>query len=50
MKVVIPTEIDIPIAKMVVQGQRYDNEELKRSLDWTDEVWGNATIQMISYR
>lgn len=30
MEVVIPIEIGMPIVKMVVQGQRDDNEELER--------------------
>ena len=30
MKVVIPTEIGMPTAKTIVQGQKDDNEELTR--------------------
>ncbi|KAL6348510.1 hypothetical protein AAG906_009970 [Vitis piasezkii] len=39
----------MPTTKTVVQGQRDDNEELERQLDWADEVRGNASIQMASY-
>ncbi|RVW74367.1 hypothetical protein CK203_056835 [Vitis vinifera] len=37
MKVVIPIEIGMSIAKTVVQGQRDENHELERHLDWADE-------------
>ena len=46
MKVVIPIEIGMSIAKTVVQGQRDENHELERHLDWADEVRGNAAIHM----
>ena len=50
MEVVIPTEIGMPTAKTVMRGQRDDNEELIRQLDWADKIRGNATIRMASYR
>lgn len=50
MKAIIPTEIGMSTTKRVVQGQRNDNEELEKQLDWEDEVKGNAAIQMTSYR
>lgn len=49
MEVFIPTEISMPTTKTVVQGQRDDNEELERQLDWEDEVRWNVSIQMASY-
>ena len=50
MEVVIPIEIGMPTAKTVMRGQRDDNEELIRQLDWADKIRGNATIRMASYR
>lgn len=50
MEAVIPTEIHMPTAKTIVQGQRNENQELERYLDWADEVRGNATIWMTSYQ
>ena len=49
MEVVIPTDIGMSITKTTMQGQRNDNEELERQLDWVDEVWGNTAIRMASY-
>ncbi|RVW29830.1 hypothetical protein CK203_087375 [Vitis vinifera] len=42
--------IDMFITKTAVQGQMNENQELKRHLDWVDEVRGNTTIQMASYQ
>ena len=50
MEAIIPTEIDMFITKTAVQGQMNENQELKRHLDWADEVRGNTTIQMASYQ
>ena len=33
MEAIIPTEIGMPTTKMVVQGQRNENQELERHLD-----------------
>ena len=49
MEVVIPIDIGMSITKTTMQGQRNDNEELERQLDWVDEVWGNTAIRMASY-
>ena len=49
LKAIIPTKIGMPIAKMVVQCQRDENQELERHLDWADEVGGNGAIRMTSY-
>ncbi|RVW44577.1 hypothetical protein CK203_116538 [Vitis vinifera] len=38
LKAIIPTKIGMPIAKMVVQCQRDENQELERHLDWADEA------------
>ncbi|KAL6345085.1 hypothetical protein AAG906_013568 [Vitis piasezkii] len=50
MDVVIPTEIGMPTAKIFVQGQKNENHELERHLDWADETKGKATIWMASYQ
>ena len=50
MEVVIPTKIGMPTAKTVVQGQRDDNQEIVRQLDWPYEVRRNATIRIASYQ
>ena len=50
MEAIIPTEIGMPITKIVIQGQMNENQDLEKHLDWADEVKGNATIQMTSYQ
>lgn len=50
MKAIIPIEVDMPTTKMVIQGQRDENQALERHLDLVDEVRGNATILMVSYQ
>lgn len=50
MEAVIPTEIGMPTAKMVVQDQMNENQELEIHLDWADKVRRNATIRMTSYQ
>ncbi|RVW23209.1 hypothetical protein CK203_099551 [Vitis vinifera] len=40
----------MPTPKIVVQGQRDENQELERHLDWANEEKGNAAIQMASYQ
>ena len=37
MEAVIPTKIGMPTAKTVVQGQRDNDEELVRHMEWIDE-------------
>ena len=49
MEVIIPTEIDMSIAKTVVQDQKDNDEELIRQLDWADEKQGVVAIQITSY-
>lgn len=49
MDAIIPTEIGMPIAWTAVQGQKDENQELSRRLDWADETRGNAAIRMASY-
>ena len=49
MEVVIPTEIGLPTAKTVMQGQRDDGEKLIRQLDWANEIRENTATQMASY-
>ena len=39
----------MPTIKTIVQGQRDNDEELVRNLDWVDEIRGNTTIRMASY-
>ena len=39
MEVIIPIEIDMYTAKITVQNQRDNDEELIRQLDWADEKW-----------
>lgn len=50
METVIPIEIDMPIAKMVMQGQKDNDKELEKHLDWANEIRKNAGIRMASYR
>ena len=45
--IVIPTKIGMPTAKTVVQGQRDNDEELLRHMEWIDEIRGNTTIRML---
>lgn len=49
MEVVITIEVGMPTTRTVVQGQRDNNQELERQLDWADEIRGNAAIRMASY-
>ena len=43
MDVVIPTEIGLPTARIVMQGQRDEDQERRRNLDWADEVRESAS-------
>ena len=49
MRVIIPTEISMPIVKILMQDQRDNDEELIRQMDWADEMQRDAVIQMASY-
>ena len=50
MDVVIPMEISLPTIRTVVRGQKDENLELKRNLDWADEVRENASIRIAAYQ
>lgn len=47
---VIPTEIGMPTARIAVQGQRDEDTELARHLDWADETREIATVRMATYQ
>ena len=47
---VIPTEVGMPTAQTTVQGQRNEDDELARHLDWADEAREEASIQMAAYQ
>ena len=49
MEVIIPTKIEMPIAKTARQDQMDNDEELRRQLDWVDELQEDVTIQIASY-
>ena len=40
----------MPIARTAVQGQRNEDDELARHLDWADEAREAASIQMVAYQ
>ncbi|RVW45604.1 hypothetical protein CK203_091541 [Vitis vinifera] len=48
--VVIPTEVGMPTARTVVQGQRNEDDKLARHLDWADEAREAASIRMAAYQ
>ena len=48
--VVIPTEVGMPIARTIVQGQRNEDDELARHLDWANEAREAASIRMAAYQ
>lgn len=50
MDAVIPIEIGMPTTRTAVQGQRNEDQELERHLDWANKVRGSATIRMASYQ
>ena len=50
MDVVIPTEVGMPTARTAIQGQRNEDGELARHLDWADEAKEAASIQMTAYQ
>ncbi|KAL6329139.1 hypothetical protein AAG906_007685 [Vitis piasezkii] len=47
---VIPTEVGMPTARTAVQGQRNEDDELARHLDWADEAREAASIRMAAYQ
>ena len=49
MEAIIPTKIGMPTAKIAVQDQMDNDEELIRQLDWADEMRGDETIWIASY-
>ena len=49
MEAIILTKIGMPTAKIAVQDQMDNNEELIRQLDWADEMRGDETIWITSY-
>ena len=49
MEAIIPTKIGMPTAKIAMQYQRDNNDELIKQLDWVDEMQGDTAIQMASY-
>ena len=48
--VIIPTEVGMPTARTAVQGQRNEDDELARHLDWTNEARVAASIRMAAYQ
>ena len=50
MDAVIPTEIGMPIAQTVIQGQRDEIQELEKHLDQANEARESTAIQMASYQ
>ena len=50
MDVVIPTEVGMPTARTAIQGQRNEDGELARHLDWADEAKEAASIRMAAYQ
>ncbi|RVX08558.1 hypothetical protein CK203_014185 [Vitis vinifera] len=49
-KKIIPTEIGFPTIWTIIRGQKDENLEIERNLDWVDEVKENASIQMTAYQ
>ena len=49
MDAIIPTEVGRPTTRTTVQGQRDENLELERHLDWADEAKRKVAILMASY-
>ncbi|RVW28496.1 Pro-Pol polyprotein [Vitis vinifera] len=50
MDAVIPTEIGLPTIRTDAAKQSDANMELRRNLDWTDEVRESAAIRMADYQ
>ncbi|RVX10445.1 hypothetical protein CK203_016904 [Vitis vinifera] len=38
MDAIIPMEIGLPMVRIVMQGQKNEDQELRRNLNWVDEV------------
>ena len=47
---VIPTEVGMPTARTAIQGQRNEDDELARHLDWADETREATFIRMATYQ
>lgn len=50
MDSVIPTKIGMPMSRIAMQGQRDEDQELDKYLDWVDEVRESASIRMATYQ
>ena len=50
MDKIIPMEIGMPTTQTAMQGQKDENQELGKHLDWEDEVRENASIRMVGYQ
>ena len=48
--VIIPTKIGMPTARTAVQGQRNEDDELARHLDWANETREATSIRIAAYR
>ena len=44
MDAIIPMEIGLPMVRIVMQGQKNEDQELRRNLNWVDEVKESASI------
>ena len=49
IKAIISIKIGMSTAKIVVQYQMNNDEELIKQLDWADELRGDVTIRITSY-
>ncbi|XP_034684129.1 uncharacterized protein LOC117913290 [Vitis riparia] len=47
---IIPTEVGMPTARTAIQGQRNEDDELAKHLDWADEARETASIRMAAYQ
>ena len=50
MDAVILMEIGLPTIRTIIRGQKDENLELERNLDWADEVRENASIRIAAYQ
>ena len=48
--VVIPTEVGTPTARTAIQGQRNEDDELAKHLDWANEAREATSIWMAAYQ
>lgn len=47
---VVPTEIGMPTARIAFQGQRNEDMELTKHLDWADETRETTSVRMATYQ